>query len=482
MKKLQLLLTAVLLFSGGLLAQRTITGKVTDINGNPVVNASVYISNSTSGTITQADGSFSLTIPAGTSQIEVSSIGYANQTVNITQANDYNIILVTEETEIQAVVITGYGRIKKSEYVGAASKIDSKAIELVPIGSFDQILQGRAPGLRVTAGSGQPGASASVQIRGPKSIGGGSTPLYVIDGVPVEAGVFNSYNPNDFATVDIIKDGSAAALYGNRGASGVIVITTKRGKRGKTSFSYRSQYGVTEPGTQRFDMISSAEALQFQENLGKIVNTGLPGWVYSRSNPANASLPASTLAQYDAILDSLRGINENWQDIFQRSGSFYSHDLNISGGSDQTRFYASLGTYKEDGIGERSDLERYTLRFNLDHQTDKLTFQLNSTIGYSNRSFIESENGVALANPFAAAYLALPYQKLYNADTIQTGSGRTGANAFQRIRDIQRYNNQLKGTVSMIASYNITENFYVGGNAGVDFRETDNTTFYKPNT
>ncbi len=216
------------------------------------------------------------------------------------------ISLKSTSSELEGVVVTGYSRVKKSEYVGAASRIDKKAIELVPVASFDQILQGRAPGLRVSAGSGQPGAAASVQIRGPKSISGGSTPLYIVDGVPVEAGVFQSINPNDFESVDILKDASAAALYGSRGASGVIVVTTKRGKKGSTTVSYKPQFGTTSPGVQKFDMMDASEFLQFQETLGGFVNNSLPGWVYSRKNPANASASAATLTRYDAILDSLQ--------------------------------------------------------------------------------------------------------------------------------------------------------------------------------
>jgi TonB-dependent SusC/RagA subfamily outer membrane receptor len=181
------------------------------------------------GATTNETGSFTLNVPANARQVQVSSVGFESITVGIPVSGAMLINLKSTSSELEGVVVTGYSRVKKSEYVGAASRIDKKAIELVPVASFDQILQGRAPGLRVSAGSGQPGASASVQIRGPKSISGGSTPLYIVDGVPVEAGVFQGINPNDFESVDILKDASAAALYGSRGASGVIVVTTTRG-------------------------------------------------------------------------------------------------------------------------------------------------------------------------------------------------------------------------------------------------------------
>ena len=485
MRKLIMLLLGVLPFFMQALAQeRTITGKVTDSQGNPVPLASVTVKGTNIGTSTSTTGEFTLSIPANAKVLVVSSVGLVEKEIDIDNSSNYEITLSESLVDLEGVVITGYTRVKKSEYVGAASKIDKSQIELVPVGSFDQILQGRAPGLRVSAGSGQPGASASVQIRGPKSIAGGSDPLYVIDGIPVEASVFQSYNPNDFETVDIIKDASAAALYGSSGASGVIVITTKRGKPGQTRITYRPQLGISQPGSQPFNMMNTAEILQFQENLGMFIpGIGLPGWRYSPINPANASLSQAQKDENARILDSLRGINTDWQDIFQRQGSFQSHDFSISGGTDRTQFYTSLGYYNEDGIGERSNLERYTVRLNLSHTADRLTAQFNSTLGYSNRDFIESENGIALANPFAAAYLALPYHKLFKEDgTADVGSGKVGPNAYQRIRDIERYNNQMKATVSLNLNYDITKNIYIGTTLGGDFRETNNVTYLKPNT
>ena len=485
MRKFFMLLLGVFSFFMQTLAQeRIITGKVMDSQGNPVPLASVTVKGTNIGTSTTTNGEFTLSVPTNAKTLVVSSVGLMEREVEIDTRSNYEISLDPSTGDLEEVVITGYTRVKKSEYVGAASKIDKSQIELVPVGSFDQILQGRAPGLRVSAGSGQPGASASVQIRGPKSIAGGSDPLYVIDGIPVEASVFQSYNPNDFETVDIIKDASAAALYGSSGASGVIVITTKRGRPGQTRITYRPQLGISQPGSQPFNMMNTAEILQFQENLGKFIpGIGLPGWRYSPNNPANASLSQAQKDENARILDSIGGIKTDWQDIFQRQGSFQSHDFSISGGTDRTQFYTSLGYYNEDGIGERSNLERYTVRLNLSHTADRLTAQFNSTLGYSNRDFIESENGIALANPFAAAYLALPYHKLFREDgTADVGSGKVGPNAYQRIRDIERYNNQMKATVSLNLNYDITNNIYIGTTLGGDFRETNNVTYLKPNT
>ena len=483
MRKLAWMLSLLLFVSLQMFAQdRTVTGKVTDENGTPIANASVLVKGGTKGTKTNSDGSFKIVVASSARQLVVSSVGFETITVIIT-GGVQTIQMKASAGELSGVVVTGYSKVKKSEYVGSASRIDKKAIENIPTGSFDQVLQGRAPGLRVSTGSGAPGASASIQIRGPKSISGGSEPLYIVDGVPVEAGVFQGYNANDFESVDVLKDANAAALYGSRGGAGVIVVTTKRGRKGSTSFSYRPQYGITQPGQQQFEMMNSSELLQFQEKLGAMVSTDLPGWRYSRLNPSNAGLPEATLTTFDGILDSLRNTNTDWRKVFMRTGKFQSHDISLSGGSDRTRFFSSVNYYAEDGIAQRSDMKRLAIRFNLDHSTDKLTFQFNNTIGYTTRNTIEQENNLDVSNPFLAAYLALPYDPQFLSNgNVNNGSGKIGGRAYSRILDVKRYNNQLKGTSSAIVNYEFNKNFYAGANLGLDFRETIGTLVLFPNT
>ncbi len=483
MKKFIYMCVILLVCSNQMLAQKMVTGTIKDEKGTPLPNVSIVVKGTSVGTITKSDGTYSLNVPANAKQLEISSTGFITENINIGSRSSYSVTLSSSSRSLEEVVITGYSNVKKSQYAGAATKVGKDKVNYVPNASFDQILQGKVPGLLVTVGSGQPGAAARVQIRGAVSITGGNSPLYVVDGMPVEGGVFQSLNPNDFESVEVLKDAVATAQYGNRGSSGVIVVTTKRGRTNKLSVSYNGLGGYTEAGQQKFDMMNSTDLLQFQEILGQKVGNSLPGWAFSRKNPANSSLPATTLTQYDKNLDSLRAINENWKDIFLQRGTFASHDLNLSGMSGNTRYFLSGGYYSEDGIGLRSDLKRYTARANIESKTDKLSFIFNSSAGYTNRNFIESENGVALANPFAAAYLALPYQKLYNPNgTVATGSGRVGPNAFDRISTTTSFNDQLKFLGSMNLTYNLTGNFYVGGFAGIDYRQTTNERSIYPNT
>jgi len=484
-KLLVLVLSQLFLFTGVWAQERIISGKVSDEAGAAVANVSVAVLNTKTGAVTKADGTFSLRIPASAKQLEFSSVGFETQLVSLSDAvSFYEVSLKAQAATLDALVITGYARVKKSQYAGAATKINRDKLNFVPNASFDQILQGKAPGLLVTAGSGQPGASARVQIRGASSITGGNSPLYVVDGMPIEDGLFQSLNPNDFESVDVLKDAVATAQYGNRGSNGVIVVTTKRGRAGKMVISYTGQAGITEPGQQKFDMMNSTELLKFQEMLGQQVNNNLPGWLYSRLNPANSSLPAATLTRYDFILDSLRGINTDWNSIFQENGKFQSHDLNLSGGEGTTRYFVSAGYYDEDGIGLRSDLKRYTVRANIDSKTDKLTLSFGVGGGYTKRNFIESENGIALANPFAATYLALPYQKLYRASDgkADVGSGKVGPNAYDRVFNTTNFNDQVKLLSNLSMNYDINKNIYVGGFMGLDFRSTVSERSVFPNS
>lgn len=476
MTKFLMTLLCIGLSVGQLFAQnRTITGSVTDPEGNPLVGATINVAGSSVSVATGAGGTFSIGVPTTAKELLVSFVGYGTKRVSIGSQQNYNVTLTNSTVDLNTVVVTGYSRIKKSEYAGAGSKVTAEQINFVPAASFDQMLQGRAPGLLVTSGSGQPGAASRVQIRGAASITGGNAPLYILDGQPVEEGVFQSLNPADFESIDVLRDAVATAQYGNRGASGVIVVTTKRGKAGKPVLSYAGQVGITEAGEQKFNMMTSEELLRFQEILGQQLPNNLPGWANSKLNPSYATASPAVKAQRGRNLDSLRNINTNWRDVFIQQGSFQNHNLSLSGGSEATRFFLSGSYYKEDGIGLRSDLTRYNLRANIDHKSDKLTIQFNSGIGYTTRNFIESENGIALANPFAAAYLALPYQKLYNDNgTVSTGSGRVGPNAFARVTGTSQLNNQIKATSSTLLNYDITNHFFVGGSAGIDYRQTVN--------
>jgi TonB-linked SusC/RagA family outer membrane protein len=485
------MLTAFAVFAVFLqvLAQRAVTGKVTDEKGAPVSGASV-VARGNVGTTTAENGAFTIQVPANVRTLTVSSINFETQTVTI-GTGPIVVVLKSDGKTLNDVVVTGYGTKKRTEYGGAATKVMSENIRQVPIASFDQILQGQVPGLSVLSGSGQPGASASVILRGATSIIGSNSPLYVIDGVPVEASVFQSINPNAFESVDVLKDAVAAAQYGSRGASGVIVATTKRGKGGKTQVSFSYQAGRKFKPVFNYDMMNSAELLKAQEELGQLLpasanNINVPGFYYSPLSAAYAAQNAAGKAQFTRTLDSLRGINNNWDDNFFRNGRFNNYDLSISGGQGRTRFYSAIGLYKEEGVIRRSDLKRVTLNNNIDFSDDKINLRLTTAFGYSKRNFQESSTSNSVFNPFLSSRITAPYYtpKDRNGNPNFNGNSLSayGPYLIDAMEINGNYNDQIKATVGLTTNYRITKDITLGAFGSIDFRETQGTVFNSPLT
>ncbi len=479
-----------LLLMNSMAQTKQISGRVTDANGAPLSNVSVMVKGTTVGTTTAADGTYSITVPQTARQLVFSLLSYDDVEMNIgTRTSLTPVMQLAGAKDIEGVVVTGVSKIKRSEYTGAATKVTEKQLADRPMGSFDQILQGRAPGLTVLTGSGQPGQPSTVIIRGQGSINGGSDPLYIIDGIPVEAAVFQSLNPNDFASVDVLRDAAATALYGSRGSAGVMVITTKRGTSGKMKVNYSAQMGVKSRPEFAFRPMNTTELLAAQEAYGIIANPtdpattqlNLPGYWYSPNHPRWGSLTPQQQAEEAAVLDSIRGINTNWEDLIFRNGTFSNHQISISGGSGRTRVFSSIALYNEEGTTLRTDMERVTFRNNLDYADDKLSVAISSQFGYTKRNFQQSTTSNGLANPFLSSAISVPYHQPVNPSTLQyntgVGSKFAGANQLDLTKYDQNYNDQLKATLGLTADYKITDNLSAGITAGVDFRETQSTNY-----
>ena len=465
---------------------RVVSGKVSDANGAPIPNASIVVSGGKTGTSTNVNGEFSLRVSNTARTLLISAVNYGTQSILI-NGNTANATLTLQTLSMDEVVVTGISRVKKSEFTGAVTKITTEQIQNRPVGSFDQLLQGRAPGLLALTGSGQPGSNSTIIIRGTNSISGGSTPLYIIDGIPVESGVFQSLNPNDFASIDILRDAASTALYGSRGSAGIIVITTKRGTGGKMKVTYNGQAGVKSRPDFAFRPMNTGELLLAQENYGKIVGATanvitLPGYYYSPANPRVSTLNPTQQAAEAKILDSIRGINTDWNNEIFRPAAFKNHQISLSGGTGKTRLYSSLAYYNEEGTTQRTDMTRFTSRNNMDYADDNFNFGVSLNLGVTRRNFQQSAN-FNTSNPFASSALGVPYHKIYNRDgSYNTGIGNkfVVANNFDQTLFDQNYNNQFKGTLGFELGYKITENVKVNLTTGVDFRETQNSNFGSP--
>ena len=495
MKKFVMLFALLPIFVMATAQNRTITGKVTDAKGDPIQGVTIRADNS--GTTTNAQGEFSVTVGTSVKNLSFSSIGFIPLSRSIGSSTIMQVTLVAEDKSLTEVVVTGYTRESKSKFAGSAAVISAKSIETVPVGSFDQVLQGRAAGLQVNSGSGQPGTGAQVWIRGAQSISGAfAQPLYVVDGVPLTGTAFQTLNPNDFESITVLKDASAAAAYGSRAGTGVIVITTKKGKRGATNIQYRTQFGFTQkPTATNFDMMNSREILAYEE---RIKATGTPGWTYGKTNPAYAALPATSpannpfapsQARYDYILDSMGNINSNTMDIFYRQGFSQQHELNLSGGAEKTHFYLSGSYFNQEGTDKRAYLKRYTTRFNIEHVADKLTVQFNTAAGWSKIDQSEGEwYGNSTRNTFQMSWRAKPYENPYKPDGSLNYGGSTGLNqrtiatALEGIENSTWTQNQIKLNSGLTVAYKIAPFLTLKNVFGVDVNDDRYQRWIKPDS
>ena len=401
-----------------LLAQKgNINGKITESDGSPIPGVFVSLKGTTIGTTSKINGEYSLNLEEKKGILVFSFIGFLNKEVSInTQSEILNIVLESDNKQLNEVVVVGYGSQKRGDITGAISSISEKALKEVPVTSAPQMLQGRAAGVYVLNTGNKPGSGASVQIRGRRSFNAGNDPLYVVDGIPISGG-FNDINPNDIQNIDILKDASATAIYGSRGANGVILITTKRGKVGQTSVSYNNYFGVSE--IQRYaDVFTGPEFAEYKRESRRASidpKTNLPRYIDSD--------PTADSKLFEAVeLKSIKeGLSTDYQRLMIKNGYNQNHELSILGGSENTRFNLSLGYFDDKGIIEGQDFTRYTTRFNIDQNIGKRFKVGLSTLGsYSTRN---GEN----VNPYAATLvenpLGIPFDDKGNLIFLPTSDG-----------------------------------------------------------
>jgi len=415
-------------------SQQIITGKVTDANGAPLSGVSVTVKGGKRGTTTGPDGQFRISAPAG-SVLVISNVGYADREVSVENASA-NIILEQSSRSLQEVIVTGYGTQNKKQVTGSISKISGDEIKMQPLGSFDKALQGKIPGLLSLSQSGQPGSPAVVTIRGQGSINGSTDPLYIIDGVQVNAGDFATINPGDIESFTILKDAASTAIYGSRGANGVIVITTKRGVSGKTKVDYDFQYGYSELPTDRLKLMTSAEKLQYEFYDRPDFGPNPFGWT-------------------PAEVDSLSKLNFHIKDILFHKGITQQHQVSASGGNDKTHFYLSGSIFDQQGVVITTGLKRYTGRINLDNSFGNFKVGLNTTFGYS-RLTGTRENDQYIGSPLNAIRWYNPYISLYDASgKYQIDYLQGQPNPLQELLENHGNSDQFKGVGSAFIEYNI---------------------------
>ena len=427
MRRFLAILCCLTLLIGQVAAQnRTISGTVTDANGLPVAGASVAVKGTNRGTSTASDGTFTVTAPASARALVISAVNFATQEVVIAGKTTVGAIAMKPgATSLNEVVVVAYGTQKKTNVTGSVVTVSGAAIADKPFTSVDKTLQGAVAGVEVSSTSGAPGSATDIRIRGIGSIDASASPLWVIDGVVATTGdqsrntttanVLATLNPDDIESITVLKDAASTAIYGSKAANGVILVSTKKGKAGKTRILLSAEVGSN---SQAFNPDNKpANSLQYRD----LLRQGLINAQYATDN-----------AGADAIIASPNGFgyptnwqntSTNWHDVVTRNGNQGQYNLSVSGGTEKTQVYLSGGYFNQIGTALGSDFKRYNGTLSITHKaTDQLTFTGSMSAGYSKQN--TPFNSGAYGNPILESFLLLPWYTPRNSD----GSLRYGAN------------------------------------------------------
>ncbi|NII84396.1 TonB-dependent receptor [Pedobacter riviphilus] len=511
-KLLLILMVAVLSYFDALAQNRTITGKVVDADdGLPLPGVSIKIKGTTQLTQTTGQGTFSISVPANAQSLVLSYVGYTEQEVKIT-GETLNIRMVSSSKNLQDVMIIGYGTIKKENFTGSAAVIDDDVFKDRPVTSFEKALQGAAAGVQVTSVSGQPGATSTVRIRGVGSFTASSTPLYVVDGIAITNGdlssvaqtsdVLSSINPNDIASVTVLKDATAAAIYGSRAANGVVLITTKQGKAGKTKLNLSSSTGYSYQAVDKHKVMDATQYYKtfwdvyYAQRLAAglapdaaataangLTNAKLVVNPYNTANPyaANGVLANGASLLYDT----------DWRDEVLRRGVTKNIDLSASGGNDRSKFFVSGGYFEQNGIVIRSDFKRYSGKFNFNTDvTDFLKVGINNSLTRTEQNTpagsTGSDNPVNFADQTANIYPL--YVRDANGNVVYDATGNPVYNYINPVTPdfnpvglskLNEYNTITNRVItSPYAEVRFLKDFVAKSMVGIDYINNRERQFY----
>ena len=391
---------------------RDVTGTVTDSkSGAPLIGATVSIKGTKLATQTTASGTFTISVPSSASTLVVSSIDFTPQEVSITDKSSVNVSLAAANTTLMDVVVIGYATVRKTDVTSSVSKVTEKEFNKGPFQSVDQLIQGKVPGLSISRSGNDPNATPSIILRGVGSFGGSTAPFYVIDGVPaLNNEIINSISPDNIASVDVLKDASATAIYGTRGANGVIVITTKKATAGQSFVTYSGQYGV-DVVSKRFEVASTDELRAYLA-------------AHNQTIPSSVDDKANT----------------DWQKVIERTGQTQSHNLSFGGGSSNARYIASLNYFDQTGVIKTSSNNRITGRLNADFSqlNNRLRFGLQLLAGLTNSRYVNPSQALGNALRYS------PAANVYTADGKYRQTGQLGD--FNPLSLLETFNDTKKGT------------------------------------
>ena len=401
MKRILLACLVAVGFYSSAIAQRTVTGTVSaEEDGTPVPGVNVIVKGTSTGTVSDIDGKYQIGVPEQGGVLVFSFIGLTTEEIEIGSQSIINMAMTADLYQLSEVVVIGYGTEERKNLTAAVSTIDGKKIADLVTPSVEQQLAGRAAGVQVTTVSGVLGVAPRVRIRGTNSISNGADPLYVIDGVPMTTGdqgyssavnPIGDISPSDIESIDVLKDGSATAIYGSRGANGVILITTKKGTKGRAAVNYSGNIGVNQSAS-RLDLLNADEFIEIANE--KFTNAGQP--VQAFPGPDN--------------------VDTDWQEEIFRDGVVQNHSLNVGGGTEKTNYYFSLGYSDQEGAIKANDLTRFTFRSNIDSEI-KSWLKMGMSLAYTHTTLNGLNTGEnALSGNLVGAARLLPNVRVMNPD------------------------------------------------------------------
>lgn len=512
------------LFSLGIAAQNTetATGTVVDEQGEPVIGASVLVKGTSKGSVTDLDGNFKIADVSKGSQLVISFIGYQTQTVSAGRA--MKVVLKEDTKMLDEVVAVGYGSMKKSDLTGAMSRVTSKTIEERPVQNVLQAMQGKTPGVDITTNN-RPGELGDIRIRGNRSLLADNDPLYVVDGIPLTGGSVADINPNDIESMEILKDASATAIYGSRGANGVILISTKKGKAGRVSVNYNGSF-VWNFLDSTTDYMNAGELLDYKRQAAitgdtyggsygtapdpdrdKALFIGTEDWcdrviksAYSYNADGTVQMRAATAAEMEAgyaasvpVYNSANMLNTNWGDLVTRTGFTQNHQMSLSAGSDKSKLYISFGYLNQEPIAMDQDYERFTANMNGEISPTKwmtVGMGLNASHSIKNYGIVSNFSNTVAKDSYGLAMGTMPWVPAYNEDgtyLVGTTSGDAGHNILSDIDEAQNEYRYYGLNLSSFAElyfgkiWKPLEGLKWRTNFGTQFRQSRYGSFYGEN-
>ncbi|MCU0444336.1 MAG: TonB-dependent receptor [Microscillaceae bacterium] len=465
--------------------ERTIRGKIVDSETKLAIpGVSVFVKGTTVGSVTDAEGNFSLNAPQGAT-IVVQSLGYTSQEIATGTSATIDINLVADTKQLNEVVVVGYGTQDKRELTSSVAKVSSEIIKDLPVAGIDQALQGRAAGVQISTNSGTPGGGITVRVRGASSIAASNQPLYVIDGIPMITGdfsqlgfggqatnVLNDLNPSDIQSIEVLKDAASASIYGSRASNGVILITTKRGSATKTQFNFNAYYG--------FQRVWRTPNFLKRDDYLTIMNEALINDGFLTEQDIIDQGP------YNAFVDFYYGglpfapeTDTDWIDAVLRTGSIQNYELSASGGNDKTKFFVSGSYFDQTGLVINSRFQRFSTRLNLDHKvSDKLSFGTSIQLSRAVNNRIVSDN--TLFGPFANALASSPLFPIYDANGLYTRPNNFYSNPVAEGTENDDIGVSLRAIANIFANYKIIDGLVLTTKAAVDLNDYSERR-YTPN-